>query len=213
MPQRGTTLINENDLVVQNAKSKIKSSSTQAVTPIPMIPKNKNRVAIPWLLVLVAVFAILATTTAPSTTFATTCTAVDDSYAGLSPIPMGPGQVCIKYYNRYTSLIDWSHGSILELSNPLSIAYDSVTYFRTVNSCVGSSSHPGALAEGDFFLLIGGIINQAAIVNIKKIDGNCPYQLTYYWLTNSIYCGPCQPIRFNTPNPDLGKTCPQVSVN
>lgn len=136
----------------------------------------------------------------------------------LYEIPSGPGQVCIKYQTYYSSLIDWLNGP-LELSQYYSVSYADIDYSQTVtvHSCAGSPAFPGSLHEGKFFLLPGGLISHAAIVDIKRIDGNCPYILTYYILTAPLYKGTCAkdiPPPTNTPNPDTGDpTCKQVPLN
>lgn len=172
-----------------------------------MTHKSKNKIATPWLLLLATTIVLLATTTIPPTTFAATCQTTNTPPNNPNQIPSGPGQICISNYTRYIALIDWASGSPAELSHPVSISYDDVAFFQTVNSCVNRPPWNGAPPEGNFPLLIGGLVYQAAMVNIKKIDGQCAYQLTYYWLTNPISCGPCQPtnpLPANTPNPDIG---------
>ena len=98
-------------------------------------------------------------------------------------LPEGPGQVCIKYATGYTSLLDWRDGPS-EMPRYVYISYDSIDFFQDVNSCVGNKAFPGALQEGVFLLLLGGMLNQAALVKIERIPATCPYKLTYYWLTN-----------------------------
>jgi len=102
-------------------------------------------------------------------------------------IPVGPGQVCIKYYNYYASLLDWVNGPVELARRYAYVSYEGVGDSRTVHSCVGSDHYPGTLPEGNFFLFQGGVFYQAAIVNIKKIPDPCPYILTYYPLTNPVH--------------------------
>jgi hypothetical protein len=104
----------------------------------------------------------------------------------LTEIPVGPGQVCIKYITGYSSLADWSSNSPAEMGKYQYISYDGVEYAHTVHSCVGGSTYPGSLPTGNFLLLLGGLIRQAALVNIERISNKCPYMLTYYRLTNPV---------------------------
>lgn len=124
----------------------------------------------------------------------------------LFEIPSGPGQVCIKYVTGYSSLIDWRNGPA-EMPQSRLISYADVKYSHTVHSCAGSPSFPGSLPGGKFFLLLGGLIAQAAIVDIKRIEDRCPYMLTYYWLTSPAYDGTCtkDTSPTNTATPDTGK--------
>jgi hypothetical protein len=101
-------------------------------------------------------------------------------------IPVGPGQACIKYWTFYSSLIDWLDGP-LEMGEYMYISYEGFEKFSTVHSCAGSNSFPGSLPEGDVFMIHGmNGINHSSIVNIKRIEDSCPYQLTYYRLTNPV---------------------------
>lgn len=100
-----------------------------------------------------------------------------DVNTNIAGTPVGPGQVCVKYVTGYISLADWVNGPA-ELGHYAYISYDDIKYFETVHSCVGGSAYPGSLPEGNFFLLLGGLIKQAAIVNIERIEDKCPYMLT-----------------------------------
>lgn len=144
----------------------------------------------------------------------------DEIKPNIVEIPVGPGQACIKYAAYYSALVDWQGGTPAELSRYIYVSYDAVEYAHTVHSCVGGYPlYPGPLPEGKFFLLLGGLLTQAAIVNIERIDDKCPYMLTYYWLKKPVRISdsngtcikgePPLPVLPNTPNSDPGKPdCP-----
>ena len=177
--------------------------------------KNAKTTRRQWLEQLVCAFVVLAAT----------CVDADEVNANMIEIPVGPGQACIKYTTYYSALVDWSGGTPPELSRYIYVSYDAVEYAHTVHSCVGGSPlYPGPLPEGKFFLLLGGLLTQAAIVNIERIEDKCPYMLTYYWLKKPVRIAdsngmcvkgePPLPPTSNTPNPDPGDpTCPQVPLN
>ena len=150
---------------------------------------------------------------------AATCAEAEEINVNMAGIPVGPGQVCIKYTTFYASLADWIGGTPAELTYYRYISYDAVEYSQTVHSCVGGTPlNPGPLPEGNFFLLGG---NQWSIVNIERIQDECPYMLTYYHLTNPVQipdpdglCVKGKPVLTNTPNPDPGDpTCTQLPLN
>lgn len=170
------------------------------------IKKTRGR----WLGQLVRVLAVV---------LAATCVDADEVNANMVEIPVGPGKVCVKYATGYSALVDWQGGTPAELSRYIYISYDGIRSSHTVHSCVGGyPDYPGPLPEGKFFLLYG---NQMAIVNIERIQDNCPYMLTYYYLKNPVQIpdpdGTCvkgKPASTNTPNPDPGDpTCSQVPLN
>lgn len=179
--------------------------------------KTQKTIRRQWLGQLVRVLAVV---------LAASCVDAEEVNVNMVEIPVGPGKVCVKYATGYSALVDWQGGTPAELSRYIYISYDGIRSSHTVHSCVGGyPEYPGPLPEGRFFLLLGGIIGQAAIVNIERIQDNCPYMLTYYYLKNPVsipntdgICVKDKPAPdntpTNTPNPDPGKPdCPQIPLN
>ncbi|EKD40668.1 MAG: hypothetical protein ACD_74C00265G0003 [uncultured bacterium] len=172
--------------------------------------KNAKKTRRQWLGQLVCALAVV---------FAVPWVDAGEINANMAGIPVGPGQVCIKYFTSYASLADWSGGTPVELIHYKYISYDAVEYSQTVHSCVGGRPlSPGPLPEGNFFLVRG---IQMAIVNIERIQDECPYMLTYYHLKNPVsipdpdgICVKGKPAPINTPSPDPGNPeCPQLPLN
>jgi len=166
-----------------------------------------------WLILLVMCLSPLV--------FLVTAAKAYQAVPDLIEIPSGPGQVCIKYVTSFSSLLDWRNGPA-ENSQYRLISHTGIKYSHTVHSCTGSPSFPGELPEGKFYLLLGGLFIQAAIVDIKRIEDRCPYMLTYYWLTNPVYIpytnGTCVkaalPVPYFAPAFDTGDPkCNQVSLD
>jgi hypothetical protein len=175
--------------------------------------KNAKKTRRQWVGQLVCALAVV---------FAATWVDADEINTNMVEIPIGPGKVCVKYATGYSALVDRQGGTPAELGHYIYISYDGIRSSHTVHSCVGGyPQYPGPLPEGRFFLLLGGLITQAAIVNIERIQDKCPYMLTYYLLKNPIripdpdgICVKGKPAPTNTPNPDPGKPdCPQTPLN
>lgn len=184
-----------------------------SLTPVGRGWKAQKKTRGRWLELLTCALAVV---------LAATCVDADEINANMVEIPVGPGKVCVKYATSYSALVDWQGGTPVEMSRYIYISYDGIRSSYTVHSCVGGSPlYPGPLPEGRFFLLLGGLISQAAIVNIERIQDKCPYMLAYYRLENPVLIpdpdGTCvkgKPAPTNTPNPDPGKPdCPQVPLN
>lgn len=145
-----------------------------------------------WLRVLLAgVFALVLGNILPCMVLAEISRdVVSDVNTNMAGIPTGPGQVCVKYTDGYGSLADWVNGPI-ELNHYAYISYDDVKFFATYDVCIGAPPYPGTLPEGNFFLLGGGLIKQAEIVNIERVEPmhKCSftsYILTFYRFTNPV---------------------------
>lgn len=145
-------------------------------------------------LFLAFVLAMVAVGIFPCVLLAETSKDIGNVMAKVAKISSGAGQVCIQYVSYYSSLIDWLNGPV-ELHQYQNIFYESIGDSWTTHSCAGGSAYPGALQEGTFLLLQGGLPYQAAIVEIEQIEDKCPYMLTYYRLTNAVVF------------PDLNGTC------